>query len=229
MVTTVAECATVKRAGKEPNVTYQQMNARCQAATIMAVVLMVIVIVNVDGRDSFVINVSKMFNHCLQLLLLDFFFVFFFFCFLIAVVDNTYTLCVARFYQIIWLCRLLLDAAPVTIVHNIAISFFIYIKSMRREHAKRSVTTVIYVYGLILTLAHVIHEMKVELPGGQAEQATWWQPSDVWLLLQHQARNTAFFFFRFSFINVWDVSQFIVFNARAAALLPLLLFMGRHW
>lgn len=60
----VAVCAIVKRAGKAPNVTYQQMNARYQVATVMAGVLMVIVIANVDGKDSFVINVSKMFNHC---------------------------------------------------------------------------------------------------------------------------------------------------------------------
>lgn len=63
MVIMVAAFVIAKKVGRELNVTYQRTNAKFPVVTIMDGVLMVIVIANVDGRDRFVINVSRNFNY----------------------------------------------------------------------------------------------------------------------------------------------------------------------
>jgi hypothetical protein len=52
----VVGCVTVKKDGKVQNAIFHLMNVKFLHVIIMAVALMVIVIVNVDGKDHFVTN-----------------------------------------------------------------------------------------------------------------------------------------------------------------------------
>lgn len=59
MVTMAVACATVRRAGRVPNAIYLWVNVRCRIVRVMVDALKVNAIVNVVGKDLFVINVSK--------------------------------------------------------------------------------------------------------------------------------------------------------------------------
>jgi len=58
MVIMVVASAIVRKVGKDLNVIYPLVNVKCQIAQIMDVALKVNAIVNVVGKDHFVINVS---------------------------------------------------------------------------------------------------------------------------------------------------------------------------
>lgn len=59
MVIMVVAFVTVKRVGKVPNVMFLSVNVKCLDVPVMDDVLKASAIVNVDGKDNFVINVSK--------------------------------------------------------------------------------------------------------------------------------------------------------------------------